>query len=69
MSGVRCLGGLGKYCWWFLMVMESGSPSCPSLPQVLHIRLREGRVWEWLSLTCQVAARTENRKKTALCLY
>lgn len=45
-----------------------GVPILPLPPQVLHIWLRESRMWEWLLLTCQVAAWTENRKKTALCL-
>lgn len=64
---VRCQGGLGKYCWWLMkMMMVTGSLPCPSLPQVLSIWLREGRMWVWLLLACQVAARTENREKIAL---
>lgn len=42
-------------------------PTCPSLPRVLNLWLREGRLWAWLLLACHVAARTENRKKIALC--
>lgn len=47
------------------MTRVTGSPPCPSLPQVFNIWLREGRMWVWLLLACQVAARTE--KKIALC--
>lgn len=49
------------------MMMVTGSPPYPSLLQVLNIWLREGRIWVWLLLACQVAARTENRKKITLC--
>lgn len=73
-SGVYVLGNqsevprrLRKYCCWFMMMMVTGFPPAPPYPRVLNIWLREGRVWAWLLLACQVAARTENRKKIALC--
>lgn len=50
-----------------MMTRVTGSLPCPSLPQVLNLWLREGRMWVWLLLACQVAARTEKRKKIALC--
>lgn len=49
-----------------MMTRVTGSPPCPSLPQVFNIWLREGRMWVWLLLACQVAARTEKRLLYAL---
>lgn len=73
-SGVYVLGNQsevpGRLREELLLVHDDNGdwvPTCPSPPQVLNIWLREGRMWAWLLLACQVAARTENRKKIALC--